>query len=498
MTVEKLKCKVCGQEFTKIDCVTRHAKIVHKIEPKQYYDKFFKTETDGLCKCCGVETQYWNLANGYREFCTRKCFWKYTNNLDETKEKRKQTCLEKYGSNNYMQSNDFKEKSKETCLKEYGVVNGGGSLESIQKIKQTKLERYGNENWNNCNAEEKEAATLEKFKKDCSNIEILSYHDKKFACKCKTCNKEFDISYQALYHRIYTFNTPACIYCNPLETFNSNNEVQVTNYIKDAGIDVIENDRSILNGREIDIYVPAKKLAFEYDGLYWHSELYKDKKYHLDKTKECEAQGIQLVHIFEDEWLYKQDIVKSRIKGLLGLNERLFARKCVVKEVNYKESEQFLNENHIQGNCSSKYRYGLYYNDELVSIMTFGKSRFKDTEFELLRFCNKLNLNVIGAASRLFNHFMKDHTEIPQIISFADRRWSMGNVYEKLGFEKCGETVPAYFYIVDNLRQNRISYQKHKLIANDADLNKTEHELMLERGIYRIYDCGNLKYIYTR
>lgn len=218
----------------------------------------------------------------------------------------------------------------------------------------------------------------------------------------------------------------------------------------------------------------------------------------MNKTNKCELKGIQLIHIFEDEWLYKQDIVKSRIKGLLGLNERIFARKCIVKEVSYKDTVQFLNENHIQGNCSSKYRYGLYYNDELVSVMTFGKSRFKESEFELLRFCNKLNLNVIGAASRLFKHFMDDHPEIQQIISFADRRWSKGNVYEKLGFKKVGETLPAYFYIIDNIRQNRINYQKHKLVTEGYDSNMTEHDIMLNRNIYRIYDCGNLKYVFVR
>ena len=287
-----------------------------------------------------------------------------------------------------------------------------------------------------------------------------------------------------------------CINCVPLLDLQSAKEKEINKFIKSIYTgDIIENDRTILNGKELDIYLPEKKLAFEFDGLYWHSELYKDKDYHLNKTEICKENDIQLIHIFEDEWLYKQDIVKSRIRGLLGLNERIFARKCEIKEVSYKDSEQFLNDNHIQGNCMSSYRYGLYYNNKLVSLMTFGKSRFAN-EYELLRFCNKLNINVIGGASKLFKHFLSDHSEIIEIISFADRRWSIGNLYEKLGFKYSKTTPPSYFYIIDNIRYNRIDFQKHKLVKEGYDPNLSEHEIMLSRNIYRIYDCGNLKYVY--
>lgn len=149
MDIEKLKCKECGQEFTKIDCVTRHAKMIHKMEPKAYYDKWFKKDGEGICKCCGTETKYWNLEHGYREFCSRKCFWKVTTQLESVKEKRKQTCKEKYDSENYMQCKDFKEKTEVTNLREYGVKNAGGSDVAIAKIKATKLANHGDENYNN-------------------------------------------------------------------------------------------------------------------------------------------------------------------------------------------------------------------------------------------------------------------------------------------------------------------------------------------------------------
>ena len=493
---DKLKCKVYGQEFTKIDCVTRHAKRVHKLDPKAYYDRYFKQPDEGKCKCCGIDTKYWDLQHGYREFCSRKCFWQVTAKLESTKENRKKTCLEKFGTEQYMQSADFKKKSVATSIEKYNVANPGGSAESIRKIKQTKLERHGDENWNN--TKKKETETIEKFRPLCPGVTFLSYTNKQFSCRCNKCGKEFTICYQTLCNRLYDYKTPICLHCHPLVQYDSAREQEFTDYIKMIySGEIIENDRSVLKGKVLDIYMPGLNLAFEFDGLYWHSELHKTNNYHVDKTDECIKAGIRLIHVFEDEWQYKRDIVKSRIKGLLGQNNRIFARKCEIREVPYNVSRTFLDNCHIQGNCMSTYRYGLFYNDELVSLMTFGKSRFAD-EYELLRFCNKLNINVIGGASRLFNHFMKEHPEINNVVSYADRRWSAGNLYGKLGFECIEVTPPSYFYIIDGIRHNRIEFQKHKLVKEGFDKNKSEHEIMLERKIYRIYDCGNLKYRYTK
>lgn len=267
--------------------------------------------------------------------------------------------------------------------------------------------------------------------------------------------------------------------------------------------DVTTHNRSILCGKEIDIYIPSLKLGIEYDGLRWHSEIFnKDTNYHLSKTEECERQGIRLIHIFEDEWQYKRDIVKSRLLNLIGKTpNKIYARKCVIKEVDSHTASKFLDENHIQGTCNSSYRYGLYYNDELVSIMTFGKLRKnlgsadKDGYYELLRFCNKLNTAVVGGASKLFMHFLKEKKPT-NVISYADRRWSNGNLYEKLGFTLNHKSKPSYFYVVNDKRENRFKYRKDVLVKEGYDSSKTEHQIMLERGIYRIYDCGCLVYEY--
>ena len=297
----------------------------------------------------------------------------------------------------------------------------------------------------------------------------------------------------------YHLEGNGCQKCS-FEMSVSGGELEINNFISELGLKTETNKRTFVYPYELDIYIPDKKVAIEYDGLYWHNELNKDSKYHLNKTELCEKQGIRLIHIFEDEWLYKQNIVKSRLKSVLGLtDEKIYARKCKIKDVSFSDCKIFLEKNHIQGNVNAKHRYGLYYNDELVSLMTFGSkrknlgSKSEDESYELLRFCNKLNTTVVGGASRLMNYFIKTHNP-KEIISYCDRRWSVGNMYEKLGFTLDHVSRPSYFYIKGDKRYNRFGYRKDILIKQGFDKNKTEHEIMLERGIYRIYDCGTKVY----
>ncbi|MDE5889115.1 MAG: hypothetical protein K2H20_03750, partial [Bacilli bacterium] len=256
-------------------------------------------------------------------------------------------------------------------------------------------------------------------------------------------------------------------------------------------------NRKLINPYELDLFIPDKQVAIEFDGLFWHNEYNQsDKNYHLTKTNLCKEKGIRLIHIFEDEWIYKQEIVKSRLKSILGIKERCIrASKCEIREVSSKESKAFLDENHLQGNVNSKFRYGLYYKDELVSLMTFGglrknlNSKAQEGAFELLRFVNKLNTTVYGGASNLLKYFIKK-VNPKSIISYADKRWSDGNLYKKLGFTHTHDSKPNYFYVKHDKRLNRFNFRKDKLVSEGFDPNKSEHEIMLERGIYRIYDCG--------
>ena len=278
----------------------------------------------------------------------------------------------------------------------------------------------------------------------------------------------------------------------------SKGQEEIAIYIESLGFDVIQNYK--LNDKyELDIYVPELKIAFEYNGLFWHSETHRPNNYHRDKTNLCVDNNIKLIHIFEDEWEFKQDIVKSRICSILGKNKkRIYARDCDVMEISNGVASKFINRNHIQGNAISKYRYGLYHDNKLVAVMTFcklrknlGNRKYKPGYYELLRFCTKRGVSVVGGASKLLKYFIK-MVNPHHIVSYADRRWSEGNMYKKIGFKWIRNTKPNYYYIVDKKRENRFKYRKSELVKQGFDRNRTEHEIMLERKIYRIYDCGTM------
>ena len=305
------------------------------------------------------------------------------------------------------------------------------------------------------------------------------------------CPEHGDTSVTPNYH----LKEYGCKKCSNSESMLEN---EVVDFIKSLGVKSYRHDKTILDGKELDIYIPSHKLAIEFNGLYWHSELFIDKSYHLNKTELCENKGIQLIHIFEDEWLYKRDIVKSRVKNILGLTEKIiYARKCNIELVETKTKKEFLNNNHIQGTVGSKVNIGLYYNNELVSLMTFGhRPILQPSEYEMLRFCNLSNTTVVGGASRLLKRFIRDY-QPKELTTYADRRWSLGELYESLGMTFVSNTKPNFHYIRGKYRDNRIKYQKHKLVKLGFDETKTANTIMLERGFYRIYDCGHKKYCLT-
>jgi len=290
--------------------------------------------------------------------------------------------------------------------------------------------------------------------------------------------------------------------CSKCYSNVSKKETAVLDFIS-SHIEAEGTNRQFINNKEIDIVVPSKKLAIEFDGLYYHSEKFIDKKYHLEKTQECNKIGYSLVHIFEDEWDKKPEIVKSRLLNLIGkTSNKIFARKTVIKEVSSKDSREFLQRCHIQGNVNGIIRLGLYYEDKLVSLMTFGALRAtlrqekKEGSFELLRFCNELNTTVVGGASKLFKHFLNNY-KTKEIISYADRRWSEGNLYEQLGFDFIADTVPNFFYTKGTFRESRYNFQKHTLKDQVEDKSKTATEIMKDKGYNRIFDCGSKKYKFT-
>jgi len=255
-------------------------------------------------------------------------------------------------------------------------------------------------------------------------------------------------------------------------------------------IEIETNNRSLIYPYELDIIIPSKKIAIEYNGLYWHSESAgKDQKYHLNKYNLCKEKGYRLIQIWENEWLLKKDIVKSILSSIIGIYERkIHGRKCEIRDVSSRDARIFYDSSHIQGFKGGKHK-GLYYNNELVSLMTI------DNTNELQRFANKTNTQVYGAFSKLLKSFEING----DLTTFSDLRYFTGDVYRNNGFEQVYTTKPNFYYFKGHDLQlhSRISFQKYKLQQKlesyDPDL--TAYQNMLNNDYHRIWDCGNMKFV---
>lgn len=295
-------------------------------------------------------------------------------------------------------------------------------------------------------------------------------------------------------------------------------ESEVTNFIQTqigSNIQIVHNDRQQIKPKELDLYLPEYHLAVECNPTISHNSTIPfydqsgpmESNYHRMKTDMCEKAGIQLFHIFGYEWTNKRKIIESMIRNMLRKNQvKIGARQCIIKEVDYDESALFLNENHRQGNAVSSYRIGLYYNGELVSLMTFSRPRKSisnnDAEYELVRFCNKLNTTVMGGASKLFRYFVTKYSPF-SILSYSDRAHASGRMYSTLGFKELRRTDPGYVWVdtITDTAYNRINTQKHnirKFLKDDSiDLSRTEKQIMEEHGYVQVFDSGNILWKWT-
>jgi len=460
-----------------------------------------------------------------KEYNKDKYGVEYYSQHPDRNEKVKKTSIAKYGVDHFSKSINFREKVSKTNLDKFGYENPFMDSERIKsifrdkygvehpsqvsefydKVKQTNIERTGYE------SQLSSPVIREKIKKtnnelygsnspmqsdlirDCkitNNSNYIKYVDNKVSLfKCDNNLDHYFYIDSSSYHNRLRSNLKLCTVCNPIGDSRSIKEDELYRFI--LSIYKGEVVKSYRDKLEIDIYLPEIKLGFEFNGLYWHSEKLKDKNYHSDKTKYFFEKDIRIIHIWEDDWSFNCNIVKSQIKNWLGKTDnKIWARKCEV--VQLKSVSNFLEDNHIQGVDQSSLKLGLIYNKELVSVMTFnnfeGRKRMEDSGWNLSRFCNKIETNVVGGASKLLKYFIKNYKPI-RIVSYADRDWSIGNLYYKLGFNNINESLPDYKYVVNNKRVHKSNFKKSKL-----KYSCTEKEYITSMGVDKIWDCGKIKF----
>jgi hypothetical protein len=294
----------------------------------------------------------------------------------------------------------------------------------------------------------------------------------------------------------------------------SSGEKELQNFIAELDIEFFKNTRKVISPLELDIYLPDYNIAIEYNGLYWHSygsgdngrvgTLQETKRRHFYKTEEVEKLGLNLLHVNQDEWGdHRRKIWESIIKHKLNkTSQKYFARKLKLKEIIIKENRQrikkFFDDNHLQGGGAiGTIAFGLFNGDELISCMTFGKSRYNRTQYELIRFATVLDTCVVGGASKLLSNFEKVYKP-ESLHTFANRRWSNGELYRRLGFKFIGKTEPNFkvFKKGTLYLMPREKFQKHKLIKHlkNFDYNMTSIENLIHNNFRLLWDSGNLSF----
>lgn len=455
--------------------------------------------------------------------------------VKEIKDKSKSTMLERYGVENISQSEEIKLKKRKTTFVNYGVDNPSKNKDVLNKMFETKLKRYGDKTYG-FNSDSYKKSMLEKYGVDnaMQNNEIKNkslntrLENKKQELKqfenlysvselCQMFERCYDTMLDILkIKNVNIITIKDSYYVDKSEFSKIKNyissaeskrtsmiETELYEYIKSIyNGDIIRNCRNIINPLELDIYIPSKNVAIEFDGVYYHNNKFKDKNYHYNKTNACIEKGIRLIHVFEDDWIFNKDICKSMIASSIGVyQEKIFARKCIVKELSVVEYKNFINKNHLQGFAKATHYVGLIYKNELVQCVGINKNGINKC-WELNRMVTKLNTQIIGGFSKLVNYSVKTFN-IDEMNSYVFRAWFDGKGYEKVGFKFDYECPPTYWYIVNDRKVNRMNYQKNK-IKRKVEIgelkyfneNETEFENMSKNGINWIWDSGKIRLKY--
>jgi hypothetical protein len=386
---------------------------------------------------------------------------------------------------------NFAEDKLELCAAEYTKQSNIKTISEIAKefeVSSGALRKHLSENNLIVIGDVKRKRQNKKMMEDFPELFDKSYFEQNKNKNSKILAKELGLSPNTLCVHARKQGIPF-----PNQNSTSSAEFELMEFFSNT-IKLERNTRKIISPYEIDLYLPEYKLGIEYNGAYWHSEEQgKDKHYHITKQKLAEQNDTKLIQIFDFEWENRKQQIKGYFNSLIDKNiTTIYGRKTVVREISKIESNQFIEQNHIHGAVNAKYNYGLFYKEELVSVLTLSKSRFtKKYDFEVIRFCNKIGFRVIGGLSKLIK-FVKANLEFNTIVSYSHRRLFSGESFLKTGFVLSHKTDPGYFW-ANKYTSNilpRYKTQKHKL-----NTTLTESQYMTSKDYVKVWDCGQLVFV---
>lgn len=427
------------------------------------------------CIECNGPTGWWVQYKRYRDFCSHHC--RSTSTI--TEHRRQQTSIEKFGTLHPCQNNELKEKQKQTLLERYGVDSPLKSPIIMDKARNTWAENYNRSHPNYKLLHDEQWLREQYIVKELSTFQLSRQLD------------NIDNSTISRYLKNYGIETR--------KSYRSFGEIEVEMFLQnDCGVQTRHSDRSIIHPLELDIVIDSHKIAIEYCGIYWHSEQAgKHKSYHKNKMDYCRDKGYRLITIFEDEWQLRNTQVKQKLKRLFGIKDkqRIFARTTVIKNVSTKEKHVFFENHHMQGDGPGSYNIGLYKETSLVSCLT---AIVSNKEIIINRYAT--SCQVVGGFSKLLT---KLSIEFPNhiITSFADLRWSDGNMYIKSNFKQIKLLPPDYSYSFDRVHRLHKFGLRRKFLAKKLkiyDPTLTEKQNCDANNVLRIWDCGKIKFEYIR
>ena len=477
--------------------------------------------TPPLCQECNFPVRV--DQKNIHTFCSQVC----KNKSSLVKDKTKSTILSRYGGHHYMKHPEVLEKYKKSALIRYGVEDPRHTEEAALKRKNTNLLRYGFSNPMKSDVVRNKAKETTRIKK-LDEEYIRSIKEKtKLTCQKKygvDHNFQINLNKEALVKledrdwllQQYNFlNRPStdiadeinCYYgtvlnylrkygCDIKKSRNTSKFEQIIiNFLNSIGISNIQqSNRKILQGQEIDIFLPEHNFGIEVDGVYWHQDT--EIIYHQNKTLRAKEKGVELIHITDLDLIdtERRDKIFMLLKNRLLPKNTVYGRNTTVKETTTQQAKEFLEKYHIQGYCKAKVKIGLYSENKLVMIATFDKPRFsKDGDWELIRLCSAPGTQVVGGVSKIISYFRERHSG--PIVSYVDLQYFSGKGFLNAGWKFVRTTPPGYYWVNKTEILSRYQTQKSKLKVRFPEIytpSKTEAEIMHQAGYMKYNTCGNL------